>query len=69
MGRGRGPGTAAQHCRPLAVEGDRLVVVALDPVWASELRWLADSVIERINEMSGEKRLSSLSVRVERASR
>lgn len=55
---------AAQHCRPLAVEGDRLVVVASDPVWASELRWLAASVIDRINEMSGEKRLCSMSVRV-----
>ena len=56
---------AARHCRPLAIEGERLVVVAFDPVWASELRWLAASVIDRINEMSGEQRLRSMSVRVE----
>ena len=55
---------AAQHCRPLAVEGDRLVVAASDPVWASELRWLAASIIDRANEMSGEQRLRSMSVRV-----
>ncbi len=54
----------AQHCRPLTVEGDRLVVVASDAAWASELRWLAAGVIDRINKKSGEDRLRSMSVQV-----
>ncbi len=55
---------AAQHCRPVAVEGERLVVVASDTVWASELQWLSSSVLERINAICEGSRLRSLSVRV-----
>ena len=55
---------AARHCRPVAVEGDRLVVLAFDTTWASELRWLADRVVARINEMSGTERLRSMTVKV-----
>ena len=55
---------AAQHCRPVAIEGDQLIVVASEAVWASELRWLATNVVDRINQMSGNDRLRSLSVRV-----
>ena len=54
----------ARHCRPAAVEGDRLVIVASDPVWASEVRWLAQQVLERINELSSADRLTSIAVRV-----
>ena len=54
----------ARHCRPVAVEGDRLVVAASDPAWASEVRWLADRVLDRVNELSSTDRLTSLTVRV-----
>lgn len=54
----------ARHCRPSAVEGDRLVVVATDPVWAGELQWLASSVLARINEAASTERLKTLTVRV-----
>ena len=54
----------ARHCRPAAVEGDRLVVVATDPAWASELQWLAADVLARINEAASTERLKSLTVRV-----
>ena len=54
----------ARHCRPAAVEGDRLVVLASDSVWASEVQWLADRVLARINEMSSTQRLQSVTVRV-----
>ena len=57
--------TVAQHCRPAAVEGDRLVVLASDAVWASELQWLSNHVLDRINEMSGTRPLRSFTVRVE----
>ena len=54
----------AGHCRPAAVEGDRLVVLASDSTWASEVQWLASEVLARINEMSSAGRLQSLIVRV-----
>ena len=55
---------AARHCRPVAVQGDRLVVTASDSAWASELRWLSDQVLARINELSSVDRLKSMTVRV-----
>ena len=55
----------ARHCRPAAVEGDRLVILAVDSVWASEVQWLADRVLARINEMSSTQRLKSVAVRVQ----
>lgn len=54
----------ARHCRPVAVEGDRLVVLASGSAWASEVQWLADDVLSRINEVSASGRLQSLTVRV-----
>ena len=55
----------ARHCRPAAIEEGRLVVVASDATWASEVKWLASAVLDRINEMSTSGRLESLTVRVE----
>lgn len=54
----------ARHCRPAAIEEDRLVVLASDATWASEVQWLASEVLARINEMSVTGRLESLTVRV-----
>ncbi len=54
----------ARHCRPVAVEGERLVVTASDSMWASEVRWLADQVLARVNELSSTDRLKSITVRV-----
>lgn len=53
----------AQHCRPAAVEGDRLVVAAADPVWAGEVQWMAQDLLSRINEAAGSQ-LKSLTVKV-----
>lgn len=54
----------ARHCRPAAVEGDRLVVVAADSSWASEVKWLAEEVLARVNELSSTDRLRAVVVRV-----
>lgn len=59
----------ARHCRPAAIEQERLVVVASDATWASEVQWLASAVLDRINEMSSAGRLESLTVRVVPAKR
>ena len=55
---------AARHCRPVAVEGEHLVVAACDSMWASELKWLSDQVLARVNELSSTDRLTSMTVRV-----
>ena len=54
----------AQHCRPVAVDANRLVVKADDPMWADELRWNSDVVLDRLAELSGAHRLEGLTVRV-----
>lgn len=59
----------ARHCRPVAIEGDRLVVLASDSAWASEVQWLAGDVLARINEMSTTGSLESVTVRVAPAQR
>jgi predicted nucleic acid-binding Zn ribbon protein len=56
----------AAHSRPLSIEGETLVIVASDPTWASELRWLENEVLSRLTEVSGSDRVSKVNVRVER---
>ena len=55
----------ARHCKPIAIEGDRLVVAVTDPVWASEIRWLSDHMLSRLNELSGGRPLRSVTVRTQ----
>lgn len=54
----------ARHCRPVAVDANRLVVEADDPVWAGEVKWHSEAVLERIAGMSGKRRIGELVVRV-----
>lgn len=54
----------AKHCRPVAIEGDRLIVAADDPMWASELQWLSEMVLDRLAEVSGGRRMEHLAIRV-----
>ena len=54
----------ATHTTPSAIDGDRLVVTADDPAWASELGWLENEVIARLEAVSGSDRIVSLTVRV-----
>ena len=56
----------AAHSRPLSIDGETLVIVASDPTWASELRWLENEVLSRLTEVSGSGRVSKVNVRVER---
>jgi len=60
-----GPDLAA-HTRPAAIDGEKLVVVADDPVWASEFRWLEKELIARVETVSGSDRIKGLIVRVDR---
>ena len=54
----------ARHCRPVAIDANQLVVVADDPMWADELRWNSEKVLDRLVEISGARRLERLTVRV-----
>ena len=56
----------AAHSRPSAIDGDRLVVTADDPTWASEFRWLEREVLDRLEEVTGERRFTEVAVRVRR---
>lgn len=55
----------ARHCRPVSIDADRLVVVASDPMWADEIGWLSEQVLDQLAEASGGRRLSAIVVRVE----
>ena len=54
----------ARHCRPVAVDANRLVVEADDHIWAGELKWHSETVLERIADVSGNRRIDQLVVSV-----
>ncbi len=56
----------ADHTRPAAIDGEKLVVVADDPVWASEFRWLEKELLVRVEAVSGSTRIKGLIVKVRR---
>ena len=47
-----GPALAA-HARPLRLTGGVLVLVVDHPAWATQVRTLAASLLQRIGELSG----------------
>ena len=59
----------AQHCRPSAIDGERLVVTASNSTWASEVRWLEKALLDRVAAVAGEHHLTSVFVRVQRPSK
>jgi len=56
----------AVHTRPVAIEGDRLSVVADDSAWANEFKWLEPQVLKRLEEATESGRITRLMVRVQR---
>ena len=54
----------AAHAHPSVIDGQTLVVVADDPTWASQLRWLETELIQRIEKVSGSDRIKAIKVRV-----
>jgi len=47
-----GPELAGQ-CRPVKLDKGRLIIEAPDRAWATELRWLESSLVERCAEAVG----------------
>ena len=54
----------AAHSRPLRLSGGTLVVGVGDPAHATELRYRAAQILERIAEISGKRVADRLEVRV-----
>jgi predicted nucleic acid-binding Zn ribbon protein len=60
-----GPVIAA-HSRPVSMSSGTLVVAVDEPGWATELRYLAAGVLERLKEVAGQPVAERLEVRVQR---
>ena len=58
-----GPVVAA-HTRPLSLSRGVLLVAVDDPAWATQLKYLGASVVERFAELVGSDAITRLEVRV-----
>ena len=54
----------AQHVRPVKLDGGVLSVEVDDPAWATQVKFLAPTIIERLAEIAG-TRIEQLQVRVD----
>jgi len=61
-----GPSVAA-HCRPATLVRGTLVVEVEDPVWATQLRYLSGTIIERFAATAGPGAVDRVEVRVRRS--
>jgi predicted nucleic acid-binding Zn ribbon protein len=59
----------ATHVTPVKLEDGRLVVAVLQPGWATQMRYLHDDVLARINAVLGEGTVHQIDVKVTGASR
>src|SRR5436190_17568430 len=60
-----GPAVAA-HCRPATLVNGVLLVEVDDPAWATQLRYLASTVVERLAAQAGAGAVTRMEVRVRR---
>lgn len=54
------------HARPRALHGSSLVVEVDDPTWATQLRFLASTILDELRRRFGEASPEALNVRVAR---
>ena len=54
----------ASNLRPIGLRDGILTVEVTEPAWATQLKFLGDDVVRRINEQVGAGTVESLSVRV-----
>ncbi len=55
----------ADHARPVSLRDGVLLVAVDQPAWATQVRFLATQVLERIAESTGRRDVTDLRVRVE----
>ena len=56
----------AEHVRPLRLTPEALVVACDHPAWATQVRRLADTVLDRVAAETNTERPASLEVRIQR---
>jgi len=56
----------AEHVRPLRIDRSALVVTVDHPAWATQVRRLGDTLLDRASEYAGVERPGRLDVRVQR---
>ena len=56
--------TLAAHCRPLSLDGTRLVIAVDEPAWATQIRYLETELLERLAEVVEGQRVAAIEVRV-----
>jgi predicted nucleic acid-binding Zn ribbon protein len=56
----------AEHVRPLRMDATALVVSVDHPAWATQVRRLGDTLLDRASEYAGVERPARLEVRVQR---
>jgi predicted nucleic acid-binding Zn ribbon protein len=56
--------TLAAHCRPLALDGTRLVIGVDEPAWATQVRFLETELLARLAEVVAATPVRSIEVRV-----
>jgi predicted nucleic acid-binding Zn ribbon protein len=55
----------ADHVRPLKIDAGLLVVEVDDPAWATQVKFLVPTIIERLRDVAGVE-IERIDVRVER---
>jgi len=56
----------AEHVRPVRMDATALVVTVDHPAWATQVRRLGDTLLDRASEYAGVERPARLEVRVQR---
>lgn len=59
----------AQRTRPCRIDGHRLVVECDEPAVATHVRFLQAEIVERVGQLSGERRITHIEVSVARRSK
>jgi predicted nucleic acid-binding Zn ribbon protein len=54
----------AQHARPLSLRNGALVVGVDEPGWATQVKYLTTTLLERLVEVAGEGAVTTIEVRV-----
>jgi predicted nucleic acid-binding Zn ribbon protein len=54
----------AEHCQPVSLRDERLLVRVDDPVWATEVRYAESRLLERLAELAGAGQVVGIDVRV-----
>ena len=56
--------TLAAHCRPLSLDGTKLVIAVDEPAWATQVRYLETELLRRLAEVVEGPPVRSIEVRV-----